>query len=618
MKAKSPLLLTFLFSSLLHAENIIFPDDAGVINVQTAYGAKGDGVTDDTAALNRAYHENKAKSRTLYFPNGRYLISDTVGSTDGKAHGDDRHVTFQGQSEAGVLIQAKDNATAFSDPAKPTPLLSTYKGQGTGDAMRNYVFNMTFDAGKGNPGAVGLHFMSNNTGAIRHVTIRTSDVGRYGLNIGQHQNGPSLIQHVTVEGFDYGIWAGGDNFAHVLEHITLRNQKVMAMYNDKAVTTIRKLLSENSVPVLEIKEWAAVMMFDSMFVGGAADTPAIKTNGKNLYLQDVGQQGYGTFIDAGGKTVTESNLSEWSNRPFLSAFDVDETPLRPEVLETPEIPWEQDFAKWVKVDGSAEDDADAFQAAVDHAAEIGATTLYLDKSQKYKIGKPIHFHGSVERVFLNQCGIDIIPPLHTSTTGEAVFNIGEIDGDAIVFERAWIFPWKRSQNFYLFNNQSGKALVAKNISMETGIFKKASQHGGLFFLEDSASYGIEIGPGEKAYLRQWNPESPSHTFCTVNGGDVWILGLKTEGRYTHAKVVNGTLVVAGGHSYQSWGGQKHDPPMFDLADSTASLTMRMHASGGDKWFTTIVKETQGNESKEIQKQTMWNQNNFMPLYRTKQ
>jgi polygalacturonase len=39
-----------------------FPADAGVINVKTEFGAKGDGLSDDTAAIHRA--------RIIYFPIG--------------------------------------------------------------------------------------------------------------------------------------------------------------------------------------------------------------------------------------------------------------------------------------------------------------------------------------------------------------------------------------------------------------------------------------------------------------------------------------------------------------------------------------------------------------------
>ena len=87
------------------AESIVFPDDAGVVNVKTKYGAKGDGVTDDTAAIQKAIDEVKGIPDTLYFPDGTYLISDSVGIFNGKAHSRDRFLTYQGQSEAGTVIK---------------------------------------------------------------------------------------------------------------------------------------------------------------------------------------------------------------------------------------------------------------------------------------------------------------------------------------------------------------------------------------------------------------------------------------------------------------------------------------------------------------------------------
>lgn len=47
-----------------------------VVNVQQ-FGAKGDNVTDDTAAINAAI--DLAKGREVYVPEGRYLITDTLG-----------------------------------------------------------------------------------------------------------------------------------------------------------------------------------------------------------------------------------------------------------------------------------------------------------------------------------------------------------------------------------------------------------------------------------------------------------------------------------------------------------------------------------------------------------
>ena len=52
--------------------------------VITDFGALGDGVTDDTAAINRALYQlycresNTAIRRSLFFPAGTYIVTDTI------------------------------------------------------------------------------------------------------------------------------------------------------------------------------------------------------------------------------------------------------------------------------------------------------------------------------------------------------------------------------------------------------------------------------------------------------------------------------------------------------------------------------------------------------------
>jgi len=54
------------------------------INVKAAYGAVGNGLVDDTAAIQAAITENPG--RTIYFPRGRYLISSTLFITSTCTH----------------------------------------------------------------------------------------------------------------------------------------------------------------------------------------------------------------------------------------------------------------------------------------------------------------------------------------------------------------------------------------------------------------------------------------------------------------------------------------------------------------------------------------------------
>lgn len=59
------------------ADSVFWPEDSGYVNVKTL-GAAGDGKTDDTAAIQRAY---AGKNRAIYFPPGTYLVSDTITAT---------------------------------------------------------------------------------------------------------------------------------------------------------------------------------------------------------------------------------------------------------------------------------------------------------------------------------------------------------------------------------------------------------------------------------------------------------------------------------------------------------------------------------------------------------
>ncbi|MBO7150593.1 MAG: hypothetical protein J6V82_02465, partial [Clostridia bacterium] len=133
-------------------------------------------------------------SRILYFPTGTYLVSDTISYEKEEFRnilGDLRHLEmncqlrFFGESRDGVVIKLKDNAPGFEFGAA-RPVVSFMRGEASNIAMTNMFENITIDIGAGNPGAIGLLFFANNTGAVRNVTIRSSDPeyrGHIGLGI---------------------------------------------------------------------------------------------------------------------------------------------------------------------------------------------------------------------------------------------------------------------------------------------------------------------------------------------------------------------------------------------------------------------------------------------------
>ena len=98
----------------------------------------------------------------------------------------------------------------------------------------------------------------------------------------------------------------------------------------------------------------------------------------------------------------------------------------------------------------------------------------------------------------------------------------------------------------------------------------------------------------------------------VDGGQLWILGLKTEGRAAHIIARGGAKVeLLGGVSYQSWANQPLDPPMFTVINSDASFTFAFYHY--NQPFTTIVEETRGNETRTLSRKDLTNYS--LPLYR---
>jgi len=130
------------------------------VNLRTL-GAKGDGVTDDTAVLQKAITEH----RTIYIPSGRYIVTDTVTLKP--------DTVLIGLSPTTTQLDLPDLTPAFQGPGSPKALLETVHG-GT-----NIVTGIGLYTNGINSRAVGAKWMAGKNSLMDDVRF----LGGHGTNI---------------------------------------------------------------------------------------------------------------------------------------------------------------------------------------------------------------------------------------------------------------------------------------------------------------------------------------------------------------------------------------------------------------------------------------------------
>lgn len=590
------------------AQSITFPANAGVINVRD-FGAVGDGVADDTAALNAAMNAPRpsgSSAKTVYIPDGVYRVTNTVAFPTSR-------ITLQGQSRAGTIIKLSDNAANFQNASAARHVLSTRLDTGfSANEFRVSIFDLTVDSGIGNAGAMGVKFHPNNQGSLRNVTIRSTDpnrIGVIGLDLNGTDKGPGMIRNVAIAGFDTGVSFGGTEYGYVFENLTLNNQRVVGLRNIWECISIRGLTSTGSVPVIEQDlvtqnnfAWAVLTVIDANLTGtGAASTiPALDLRGSGVYLRNIQSTGFaaalrddGTLVPGStipGEYVMPRPLSIWS-QPGGGATTTQPLSLNLPVLDTPEVPWDPP-ATWASVTtfGATPNDGIDDSAGIQAAIDSGATTVYLPVGT-YNLASSVRLRGNLRRLMCMESSFTILTPLASSSN--PVFIVENGAAPVVVVERFDDNTIGASGTYpYFEHSVSARTLVVRNAIFGTAYRGNGP---GTVFAEDLTFNDWRIGPGHTLYFRQANPENEG-VKITNTGGTAWILGIKTEKAGTVVETFAAGPGPAGPGRTEVLGTLVYpvdrlplQQPMFRAVDSELSVDIGESSFSNDSNHSVVIE-----------------------------
>lgn len=576
-------------------EQTMYPDSIGWINVKVRYGAKGDGVTDDTEALRRAVGElnHQYLDRvSLYLPDGVYLVTDTLAYAQGYW---DCCVSIQGQSRANTIIRLKDKAPGYGDSTLPKPVLYTRSGN---QSFHQNIRDITIDVGEGNPGAVAIDYIANNTGVIRNVQIQApKGSGHTAISMLRAWPGPALITNVTIQGFATGIDIGYSEYSMTFEHVTMNNQRSTSFLN-RGNTVIGRALRSSGSEHGYIQLGGSGVLIES-------DCQVERSAGPILLRDHVSTSGGDVY--RGPDTTIAGPINELLVGTTYRLWPGTGLTLRLPIQETPRSYVNNDTSAWANIAAYGAQASDPFfvkridNQAIRAAMQSGKPVVWLPITKS---------NGSC-------FGIDtpiVVPSSVRLITGFDQSKFCFFDSGVLVVEGDGPEPlFIERMNGVKILHRGKRPVVLRDI----GIGYENVPGAGNVFLENVVG-AFTPTHATNMWARQFNPEiQPSNEYQHKNhGGTAWILGMKTEGFAHLTETTNGgSTEVLGGLVYPAQSYKDGDRPVAWIVDNarlSVIHTMISYVSQG--WYPVAVKEVRGVEVRELlTKDLSWP---FMTLFTT--
>jgi len=239
----------------------IRPDDPAAVDVTpAAFGARGDGVADDTAALQAAIDRVQETTRRglVFLPEGRYRLTKALLVWSGIrliGYGAHRPVLVLGRDTPGYQEGARKYLVHFvgDRPAAPDqPVRDANPG-----TFYSAMSNIDIEIEDGNPAAVGVRSHWAQHGFLAHMEFRIGQ-GRAGVE--EVGNESSDLRFV---GGEFGITTHkpSPSWPFVLLDATFEGQRRAAIETEEAGLTLIRVQARNVPTVVLVREHRAEELF---------------------------------------------------------------------------------------------------------------------------------------------------------------------------------------------------------------------------------------------------------------------------------------------------------------------------------------------------------------------
>lgn len=551
-----------------------------------------DCVTDNAAAFDRLLTQGGMRTAAttnggttpifLYFPPGCYATSQPL-----TIYGNTWALWGSGPQKS--YIRLLPNSPAFNI-GKPVQFFSPQSVTGNSN-FREFIYNLGFNIGAGNPDAIAVTTVQNNVGSIRNVQIWADDSRcPYAINLRRGYPGPMLLKDVAVYGCKAAYSSNQNEYNVTVEGFTTEGQTETALDDGAIAASIRHWLSDNAVPALHLygSATATVAVLDSEILNGSHESTGMLVDKASLYLKNLTSTGYGiTESDRSGKVpvLRRGNIRQAWTGDAQSVFDGAQGPdsLHIVVNETPVVN-DPPASQWTKL-GSTPGD---WTAEIEKSK---SSTVYLPPGLYAGAGvTEINVPDSVDHLqFFQSLNRISSATLLLRVAGSAAKPL-IIDG--CVYQKCEIV------------HTGNRTIVLRDSTLDSYV---ANEGAGDLYVEDSilASRGGESRPvqfyaHQHIWARQLNLEQHTLPKFTCSGCSIWVLGYKTELPTPSIVLTNGAKAeIFGFFFYQNRAPEKPGTASIYLTDSSLFATglTKVDVAGRGQPFWVI--ERQGTKSSSL-------------------